>query len=280
MFQLHATTGCILPEEVLERAKHHHRLLRVGMFKLIVYSSLLATGYELPPVKIHMRHQVLFPGMSHGRLECQHQHALPSHTPCQLVSGKGLAKAHLAVPQEVRYTPGFRLVAVKIVCRLVNSPFLLRAHAEGLVAVPCHVYPFPDGNDGRPDLLGRTAIPLAFNVPAPHLDQHPVNIMVHKHRTVLTHGTLFHQYAVRRFARPHDVILLAHTFLHANSSISHLQDALQLWVILILIRINHRSRLRLPWEIILCCCHNLIVFVMALSVQVRLELECLGDKLQ
>ena len=57
----------------------------------------------------HLRvHQVLFPGMSYRKLECQHQHALPPHTPCQLVSGKGLTKAHLAVPKEVRHATGFR----------------------------------------------------------------------------------------------------------------------------------------------------------------------------
>ena len=59
-------------------------------------------------VKVHLRHQVLFPGMSYRKLECQHQHALPPHTPCQLVSGKGLTKAHLAVPKEVRHATGFR----------------------------------------------------------------------------------------------------------------------------------------------------------------------------
>jgi hypothetical protein len=44
-----------------------------------------------------------------------------------------------------------------------------------------------------------------------------------------------------------------------------------LWVILILIRINHRSRLRLPWEIILCCCHNLIVLLWRPATSLSLD---------
>ena len=226
--------------------------------KLIIDCCLGITGYELPPLKINVRQQVFLPGMSHSRLEREHQHAPPSHAPRQLIRSKGLAEAHLAVPEEMRHALAFTPVTVEIGCRLVYSRLLLRAHTESLVASPCRVFALSHCHYCSLDLLGSAAKPLALHVPAAHLRQLAMNLMVHKRGPILPHGTLLHQYAVWRFARPDDVILLAHTLLHTNCGIAHLQQSFQLWVILIFISINHRNRLRLRREIIVCC-HNFVV---------------------
>ena len=155
------------------------------------------------------------------------------------------------------HSPCLCFVVVKIGGSLLNSFLLLWSHAESLVAVPCCLYTVSYANDGSPDLLRCTSIPFTLYVLTSHTYQLSMHIMVHKCRTILSHRRFFHYYAVGRFTRTYDVILLAHPLLYANRCVAHFQQSAQLWVILVLIRINHRSRLRLAWEITLCCCHNL-----------------------
>ena len=205
-----------------------------------------------------MCEKIFFPSCLNCGFEGKDQNLLPLHLQGELVGGKGLAEAHLAVPEEVRRTPLFRSIALEIGRRLIHRPFLFRPHAEILDAVPSHIYPVPDGHNGRPYLLRCAAIPFALNMSAPHFHQHAMHVMVHKHRTILPHGRFLDQDTVRWFARAHNVILLAYSFLHANRGIAHLQNTFQVGVILVFVRIDHRSRLRLFRKIVVIGCHRLL----------------------
>ena len=246
MLQLHATAGCVLAEEVLERTEHHQRPRPVGMLELIVYRGFRVTSNELPAVEIDVCHQVFFPSLSNGWLEGQHQDACPLHSLCQLIGGEGLSEAHLAVPEKVRCAAPFLGIALEVGFRFIYRPLLLLPHSEGLVAMPGNILAFPYGNYCRPYLLRRATIPFALYVFAAHLHQSAMHVVVEERSAVLPHRALLYQYPVGRLAWADNVVLLAHTFLHSNRRIAHLQNTLQVRVVLVLVSINPNRSLEKP----------------------------------
>lgn len=93
-------------------------------------------GDELPALEIHVRQQVLTPCGLHRRFEGEDQHTLHAHFLCKLIGRKGLAEAHLGVPQEFRCSAAAFLIGrFEIPHRHVNGKFLFRTHGEGLCAV-------------------------------------------------------------------------------------------------------------------------------------------------
>lgn len=93
-------------------------------------------GDKLPTLKIHVRQEVLTPCGLHCRFEGEYQYTLHAHFLCKLIGRKGLAEAHLGVPQEFRRSAAAFLVGrFEIPHRHVHDIFLLRTHGEGLCAV-------------------------------------------------------------------------------------------------------------------------------------------------
>ena len=108
-----------------------------------------------------MGHQILSPGGLHGGLESQDQHPLETHLFCQLVGGKGLAKAHFGVPQELGRAVGAFLVGGAVVGDgAVDCLRLFRAHGKGLGAVLHIVGVVAHGHNGGLYVLHRAAEPL------------------------------------------------------------------------------------------------------------------------
>ena len=157
--------------------------------------------------------------------------------------------------------PAFRLITVEISSGLVNCFFLFRAHAECLVAVPGHIHTFPYRLNSSLYLLWCTAKPFTIDMQAAHLFQLAMNFMIHKRGTILSHSRFFHPDMEWRQARTSDVVLLIHTVLSPDSGIAHLQQTFQIWVVLILIRIDGRIRLRLFGEIFIIASHRLLLLI-------------------
>jgi len=80
---------------VLEGAEADQRSALVVL--RIALGRHVFAGDELPTLKIQMIAQIFFPGVLDRRLEGQDGHLFPAHVLSQLIGGKRLAKAHLAI---------------------------------------------------------------------------------------------------------------------------------------------------------------------------------------
>ena len=144
-------------EEVLEGAEVDQRLIYLDFATLI-------EGFRaqvLPAFKVHVACQVFMPSVLHGRFEGHDQHTFCTHAFGELVGGKGLAEAHLGVPQETR--DRIRILfpdGVVIGESLLNSTRLLRAHREGLVSLARVLHASAQLHDSGEYVGGLAAHPL------------------------------------------------------------------------------------------------------------------------
>ena len=160
-------------------------------------------GDELPALEIHVRHQVLTPCGLHRRFEGKNQHTLHAHFLCQLIGRKGLAEAHLGVPQEFRRSAAaFFVCGFEILHGDVHGVFLLRTHSEGLGALFDVFRTGLNGHDSGPDVVQRTLEPFvpvftgvqllfAFGL------QYGVDLAVGKASAVIFHGGPLAEDAIR-----------------------------------------------------------------------------------
>ena len=82
-----------------------------------------------------MGFKVGLPRILHGGLERDDQHPLGPHFLGKLIAGKGLAEAHLRVPEEARHRLGILLPnRLEIGVGLVHRLSLFRAGRECLIA--------------------------------------------------------------------------------------------------------------------------------------------------
>ena len=130
------TTGLIGAQQVLEGTEHDNRLFLIRTGKLAVNVHMVTgsvlIGNKLPALKVHMGHKVFTPCRFHCRFEGQNKDALESHFLCKLIGCKGLAKAHLGIPKELRRSAGIFLRRIGIILhRALYRLILLRAHFEG-----------------------------------------------------------------------------------------------------------------------------------------------------
>ena len=186
-----------------------------------------AAGDELPALEVAVGQQVRFPGVSHGGLEGQYQQARPAHASGQLVGGKGLAEAHLAVPEKVgRLVGAFASAVLEVGGSLLHGLLLFGAHAEGLGAGQVGVVPAAHGFHGLSHVLYRAAEPFARRVvDVLHAAQAVVHVVVGEGGAVFAHGGGFVADDVGQGAGAQRGVLLADALLHADGGVAYFQQA-------------------------------------------------------
>ena len=123
-------------KEILKRAEADDGPGFIRLSVLLIVCQTAGDGRpcdELPALKIHVRQQILAPCSLYRRFEGEDQHTLHSHFLCQLIGRKGLAEAHLGVPEEFRRSAAAFLIGrFEILHGHIHGVFLLRTHGEGL----------------------------------------------------------------------------------------------------------------------------------------------------
>src|SRR5699024_9380172 len=144
---------------------------------------------------------------------------------CQLVGGKGLAKAHFGVPQKFGRAVGAFLIGGTIVGDgAVDCLRLFRAHGKGLGAVLHIVGVVAHGHNGGLHILHRAAEPFAAHALHALALQHAVDIVVIEAAAIRVHGALPQYDAVGHAAvRPLGGVLLRHAPVHIHSGVTHFQ---------------------------------------------------------
>ena len=238
VFRLHAS-ALALAQEILKGTEADEWLVDVD---ILIGLSLGID--ELPTLEILMAHQVFLPSLCHGRLEGKHQQSAPLHAKRQLIGSKSLAESHLAIPEEMRSMLMVMLEAIEIFGSLVHGFLLLRSHRESFGAV---VDGFASVSHGKPCLLHillGAAEPFASHFPATHSEQHAVHLMIGEDSSVLPHRRFFEDDVHRVTAWLHYLILLMNSGNRILGGIAHLEQSLQVGVMLISVSIDFRLRLR------------------------------------
>ena len=170
--------------------------------------------------------QILLPRADDRGLEGQDQHPLKPHPFCKLVSRKGLAKAHFAVPEELGVTGGiFRIDGAEIGRGLVHRLPLLRAHGKVAGAVLHVGGAGADGQHRGAHIVHRTAEPLTAHAGDLLAFQHFMYIVVGERAAVRVHGGFPVDDAVGDAAvGPLGGVLLGHTLVHIDGGVAYFQQ--------------------------------------------------------
>ena len=240
-------------EEVLERAEAYDG---AGGVALLVGHTV--TGDELPAFKVDVALKVLAPGILNGRLEGKHQYALHIHTAGKLVGGKGLAKAHLGIPQELGYAAVTGLLAhAEIRLGLVDRCKLFGTHCEVLGALALVTGAITNLQPCATHVIRRAAEPLATDI-LKSLGLKPfMHRVVHKRRTIGAHRAFGKHDLVRlALARLDDGELLGHALLDIDLGIADLKE-LGMVRVFVAVRVDRRVNLRTLGEegTATHCCH-------------------------
>ena len=139
VFCLYASTF-ICAKQVLKRTEHHYRPRLVRPIKLLVHIQLVVAcifvGYELPSLKVDMRHKVFAPCRFYSRFESQNQYTRQIHLFSQLIARKSLSETHLRIPKKLGYSVGLFLYSLfKIRLGLFHGTELFWTHTEVLSPV-------------------------------------------------------------------------------------------------------------------------------------------------
>ena len=171
-----------------------------------------------------MAFQVGLPSIFHRWLESQYQHALGTQLLGQLVGGKGLAKAHLGVPQKA--WRGIRILGpdgLVVVQRLVHRLGLFGAHAKSLVVSTCEPLASAQFCEHGLDVFDRATDPFQFGILQPLLDQRCAHFMVREDASII---------ALRRLVQHDGVVLncgglqlFSHAQRHITRGLPHLEQA-------------------------------------------------------
>ena len=217
---LDAAGGSILAQVILERAEVDKR---PRLVRLLIAQPVAAE--KLPTGEVGMVFQIGLPRGLHGRFEGQNQHAPPAHALGQLVGGKGLAEAHLGVPQEVGRLVRLLLVeGLKVFGRLGHRLGLLRPHDEVERAILGLRSSLAQGQHRRPH-LGHVALePLPVGIADAPLPQLGMHVAVGEGRAVVAHGRLLQHDAVGRRPGFDDGILLGHPVADVDGGVTHLEQ--------------------------------------------------------
>ena len=197
----------IHPQVVLERAKAHDGPRRVALLV-----AVRVARDELPPVKVDVTLEVGLPRVLDRGLEGQHEHATHVHPLGELVGGKGLAKAHLGVPEELgRVVASRKLAAPEVRHGLLDGVALLGAHPKVLGATILVVAAVADLEPGVAHVIDRAAEPLSSNVLDAVGPQPPMEVMIREGRAVGAHRGL----------REHDLVRLSLPRLNHRELLGH-----------------------------------------------------------
>ena len=224
MLGLDAARFLIHPQKVLKGAEAHNRLSGVRLPVLLVNGlgvRPLFPADELPAFKVQVRFQVFLPRRLHRRLEGQDERPARVQPPCQLVSGKGFAKAHFGVPQKTRRA-SIRAFRFKVVQRPLHGFRLFRAHGK----IPGTVFhvgrPGAHRQPCRPDFFLRTAEPFSAHSLHAFFLQHPVYGMVRKAASIFIQSRFREDNPVGFLPfRPQGRVLLRYAFFHIHRRISY-----------------------------------------------------------
>ena len=238
MFRLHAS-ALALAQEILKGTEADEWLVDVD---ILIGLSLGID--ELPTLEILMAYQVFLPSLRHGRLEGKHQQSAPLHAKRQLIGSKSLAESHLAIPEEMRRMLMVMLEPIEIFGSLVHGFLLLRSHRESFGAVVDGLTSVSHGKPCLLHILLGAAEPFASHFPATHSEQHAVHLMIGEDSSVLPHRRFFEDDVHRVTAWLHYLILLMNSGNRILGGIAHLEQSLQVGVMLISVSIDFRLRLR------------------------------------
>ena len=115
------------------------------------------------PLEVNMSHKIFVPCGLHRRLECQHKYPLELHFAAELICGKGIAKAHFSVPQELRCTVrliSFRLSEI-LHCTLYGD-VLFGTHFEIKSTLSINYLACSKLSDCRLYIINGAAVPLVI----------------------------------------------------------------------------------------------------------------------
>ena len=238
VFSLHAS-ALALTQKILEGTEADEWLVNVDI--------LIGLGLgidELPTLEILMAHQVFLPSLRHGRLESEHQQSAPLHAKCQLVGSKSLAESHLAIPEKMRCMLMVMLEALEIFSSLVYGFLLLRSHRESFGTVVDSLASVSHGKPCLLHILLGAAEPFASHFLATHSEQYAVHLMVGEDSSVLPHRRFFEDDDHGVAAWLHYLILLMNSGNRILGGIAHLEQSLQVGIMLISVSIDFGLRLR------------------------------------
>ena len=178
----------VAPQQVLERTEIHQG----ARFVCFVQRQWGVARDELPAPEVSVVHQVRFPSVTHGGFESKYQQAFPAHTTCQLVGGKSFAKAHFAVPEEMRGFSGILFAAaVEVSGCFFHSFLLFGAHAEGFCALAFGIIMSAHNFYGLCHFAHGAAEPFSGRVGNAHATQAVVHFVVGKRSAIFAHGRSF-----------------------------------------------------------------------------------------
>ena len=193
-------------KEILKRAEADDGPGFIRLSVLLIVCQTAGDGRpcdELPAFKIHVRQQIFTPCGLHRRFEGEDQHTLHAHFLCQLIGRKGLAEAHLGVPQEFRRSAAAFLIGrFEILHGHIHGVFLLRTHGEGLCTLLNIFRTGLNGHNSGLHVVQRAFEPLVAVLNGVQLlfalcFQNGVDVMVSEAAAVIFHGGPLAENAVR-----------------------------------------------------------------------------------
>ena len=196
----------VYTEKILKRAEADDGPGFIRLSVLLIVCQTAGDGRpcdELPSLKIHVRQQILTPCGLHRRFEGEDQHTLHAHFLCQLIGRKGLAEAHLGVPQEFRRSAAAFLIGrFEILHGHIHGVFLLRTHGEGLCTLFDIFRTGLNGHNSGLHVVQRAFEPLIAVLTGVQLlfafcFQNSMDVMVGEAAAVIFHGGPLAEDAIR-----------------------------------------------------------------------------------
>ena len=222
----------VYTEKILKRAEADDGPGFIRLSVLLIVCQTAGDGRpcdELPALEIHVRQQILTPCGLHRRFEGEDQHTLHAHFLCQLIGRKGLAEAHLGVPQEFRRSAAAFLISrFEILHGHIHGVFLLRTHGEGLCTLLNIFRTGLNGHNSGLHIVQRAFEPLVAVLSGVQLlfalcFQNGVDVMVSEAAAVIFHGGPLAENAVRHGG---GMDLFFYTGLNVTLGIANLDIAL------------------------------------------------------
>ena len=240
---LDASRLLVVAKEVLERAKADDRL---GGVAILVLDAIARD--ELPAFEVDVSEEVLLPGVFDRRLEGEHKNAVKPHVTCELVGGKGLAKAHLCVPKKLWALDALSFHFLEVFRGATDGCLLLWSHGKVSDVLLAVVLPVADFEPSVAHVIGGTAIPFATNAFELVGSEPFMDLMVLEGRTVRPHGRFGkHDFVRLALAWLDDRKLLCDALFGANGGETNLEKPLVVRVF-VLVGIDFRMVVRASGE--------------------------------